>query len=54
MKKSEMYHLAQIAVVLTPSIAPESKVEILKMLMEDESLAQFVEKKEEIPNGQPL
>ena len=36
MKKSEAYKLAQIAVVSTPTIAPESKLDILSVLMSDE------------------
>ena len=47
MKKSEMYHLAQIAVINAPTIAPESKVEILKMLWNEESLCLFCEKQKE-------
>ena len=30
MKKSELYHLAQIAVVNSPCIAPETKIYILR------------------------
>ena len=47
MKKSEAYHLAQAAVVLSPNIAPESKLEVLKILFDDESLAKFCEKQKE-------
>lgn len=43
MKKSEAYKLAQIAVVSTPTIAPESKLEILKHLFEATDLALFCE-----------
>ena len=46
MKKSEAYHLAQIAVVQTPSIAPETKLEILKILSCQEYFEQFLENKE--------
>ena len=46
MKKSELYHLAQIAVVNSPCIAPETKIYILRELMEQESLLLFTEEKE--------
>ena len=44
MKNSELYHLAQIAVVQSTSIAPENKIKIVKLLLENESLEQFREK----------
>ena len=47
MKKSEIYHLAQIAVVMTSCIAPEKKIEILHTLMMDEDLQKFAEDQEE-------
>lgn len=47
MKKSEAYHLAQIAVVQSPNIAPENKTEILKVLISEENLALFCEKQDE-------
>ena len=47
MKKSEVYHLAQIAVVATPAISVESKIEVLRVLFEQESIALFCEKQEE-------
>jgi len=43
MKKSEMYHLSQIAVVQSPNIAPENKISILRQLFEDEALALYFE-----------
>ena len=43
MKKSELYHLAQIAVLTSPCIAPENKLEVLKTLMGEEDLAKFIE-----------
>ena len=46
MKKSEAYHLAQIAVINSPSIAPENKIKVMKILLEDENLALFVEDRE--------
>ena len=46
MKKSEIYHLAQIAVINSPSISPESKIEVMRILLEDENLALFVEDRE--------
>ena len=45
MKKSELYHLAQIAVITTPCIAPENKLEILKTLMNDEDVEKYVEER---------
>ena len=47
MKKSIAYNLAQIAVMMSPNISPENRLEILKVLMEDESLALYIEKQEE-------
>lgn len=47
MKKSEIYHLAQIATVLSPAISPERKLEIIRVLMDDEDVAKYVEEKEE-------
>ena len=47
MKKSEIYHLAQVAVLNTATIAPENKLEIIKELMEGESLALYSESLEE-------
>lgn len=44
MKKSELYHLAQIAVVTSPCIAPERKLKVLKVLVDDEELSLFREK----------
>jgi hypothetical protein len=46
MKKSEIYHLAQIAVVNSPCIAPENKLEIIRVLFADESLAKYGEERE--------
>lgn len=46
MKKSEIYKLAQIAVISTATIAPETKIEILRELLERESLELFCEEKE--------
>lgn len=46
MKKSEAYKLAQIAVVSTATIAPESKLEILRVLIADENLAVYCEERE--------
>ena len=46
MKKSEIYHLAQIAVVTSPCIAPENKLKVLKVLIDDEELSIFTEKRD--------
>lgn len=43
MKQSEAYNLAQLAVVTSPTIAPEKKLEILKILMDGESFARYCE-----------
>ena len=51
MKKSEIYHLAQIAVMLTQCIAPENKLEVLKTLMHDEDVEKFVEEREAKKEG---
>lgn len=47
MKKSEIYHLAQITVVNAPCITPESKLEILRELFEREDVEKFCEKRKE-------
>ena len=47
MKRSEIFYLAQIAVVQTPSISPEKKLEILKILSSQEYYERFCEEKEE-------
>ena len=46
MKKSEAYNLAQIAVLLSPCLAPENKLEVLRVLMSDEDVALYTEKRE--------
>lgn len=46
MKKSELYYLAEIAVINSPCIAPERKPEILRVLMKNEDVAKFVEERE--------
>lgn len=46
MKKSEIYHLAQMAVLNTATISPENKLEIIKVLMDDEGLALYCESQE--------
>lgn len=47
MKKSAAYNLAQIAVIQSPCISPENKLEIIRILMGDESLEAFVEEQNE-------
>ncbi len=47
MKRSELYHLAQIAVVQSPSISPENKLEVLKILSCQEHFEKFCEEREE-------
>lgn len=46
MKQSEALNLAQIAVVTSPTIAPEKKLEVLKILMDSESFARYCEEQE--------
>lgn len=43
MKKSEIYSLAQIAVITTSCISPEKKQEILRVLIADEDLEKYCE-----------
>lgn len=54
MKKSELYHLAQIAVVTTSCIAPEIKLDVLRVLIGDEGLAKFCEEQEEKENAETV
>lgn len=46
MIRSEAYHLAQIAVVQTPSISPEKKLEILEILRLQKHFEQYCEEME--------
>ena len=46
MKKSEVYYMTQIAVVTSPLITPENKLEILRVLAADEDSAKYWEKKQ--------
>lgn len=41
MKQSELYYMAQIAVINAACIAPERKLAILRVLIADEDLAKF-------------
>lgn len=50
MKKSEMYRLAQFAVLNSLSIEAEKKLEILRVLMDDENLAKYSERQKEKNN----
>ena len=43
MEKSEIYYMAQIAVLNSPLIAPEKKLEMLRVLMGDEAAAKYWE-----------
>ena len=47
MKKSEIYHIAQIAVLNTPTISPENKIAILQQLIDDERFALYTEQLKE-------
>lgn len=53
MKKSELYHIAQDA-VLDSGYSHEIKLEVLRQLMNDEDVARYVENKEDSPNGKPV
>ena len=46
MKKSEAYNMAQIAVITTPTISPENKLEVLRFLIAEENLALYCEETE--------
>ena len=46
MKKSDMFMLAQYAVIRDDTLAPSEKVEILKALMSEENVAAWIETKE--------
>ena len=46
MLKSEIYYMAQIAVINAACIAPERKLKILRVLMHDEDVALYCEEQE--------
>lgn len=46
MKKSELYYMAQIATINAACIAPERKLQILRVLMADEDSAKYWEEKD--------
>ena len=47
MKKSECFKKAQIAVVNSLVLTGEEKIEIIRVLMEEEKLSAFIEKENE-------
>ena len=47
MKKSHKYYAAMICVVNNHSLSAAEKLEIIEQLMQDKTVAEFVEKKEE-------
>lgn len=47
MKKSEMYRMAQIAVIRDSVMTPDVKLDIINVLAGDEHLALFIENNEE-------
>ena len=47
MKKSEVYYMAQIAVINAACIAPERKLQILRVLIADEDSAKYWEEKKQ-------
>lgn len=54
MKKSEMYKLAQKAVLLSQAMMVDEKLEVLRELMNREDTAKFVEEQEEKANAKEL
>lgn len=46
MKRSECYHLAQIAVLTSPTISPERKLQVLEVLYGNKSHAEWLEERE--------
>lgn len=46
MKKSELYYVAQIAVLNSQCISPEKKLDVLRILFDDEDSAKYWEKKQ--------
>ena len=51
MKKSEFYHIAMVAVVQSNNVSPENKIEIMRLLLENENLELYREKQEEAKNA---
>lgn len=47
MKKSKCYHLAQTVVVSSMNLPAEDKIEILKVLLCDEEIAEIAEQRKE-------
>ena len=47
MKKSDAYHLAMVAVIATNTISVESKIEIMRVLLAQETFEQLIEEQEE-------
>ena len=52
MKKSEVFYIAQLAVVNSLSIDKNEKLEVLRVLMEQEDIAKMVEKHNEELKGE--
>ena len=47
MKKSDAYHLAMVAVIATNTISVESKIEVMRVLLAQETFEQLIEEQEE-------
>lgn len=47
MKKSEIYHLAQVTILESGLLATETALQVIKTLMADEDLARLNEGREE-------
>lgn len=54
LKESQIYNLAQGAVMQCDYIPLEQKLEILHLLMDREDVAKFVEKREAQENGETV
>lgn len=50
MKKSEVFHKAQFAVLSYPELSFQETLEVLAVLMKEEELAKFSERREEKNN----
>lgn len=47
MKNSQKYHMAMVAVIDCFHIGVEDKIKVLELLMDQKSVAEYVERKEE-------
>lgn len=54
MEKSKAFHMAQLAVLNDPSITFEDTLAVLAILMHEEDLAKFTERKKEKSDGESV